>query len=123
MKIFHAKTVLIVLICLSSALGTLAWAEGIKERMLHRQPAILELKNKGIIGETNTGYLGFVTARRAGEAVVSGENADRRAVYIKIARSQNLSVDLVGRRRALQLIERAAPGHFYQNRAGAWVRK
>ena len=123
MKKYHVKIVLVILICLSSILGSQALADGIKQRMLHRQPILLDLKDRGIIGETSTGYLGFVTPRREGEPVVKAENADRRAIYAHIASQQKLSVDLVGRRRALQLIERAPHGHFFQNKRGVWVRK
>ena len=113
----------ICLICAVLCIGTLAFAGGIKERMLNRQPAILELKNKGVIGETNGGYLGFVSSARAGEDVVAAENQDRNAIYTHIAQQQNISVDLVAKRRAQQLIERMAAGHFYQNASGAWVKK
>lgn len=123
MKTTILKLILICLICLTATLGATAWGDGIKERMLQRQPAIIDLKNQGIVGETNTGYLGYVTAQQSGQEVVSAENADRKAVYTHIAGQQNISVDLVGKRRALQLLERATPGHFYQDQSGAWIKK
>jgi len=117
------RLIFICLICAMLCVGTLAVAGGIKERMLQRQPVILELKDKGIIGETNAGYLGFVSSAKAGEDVVAAENQDRSAIYNHIAQQQNISADLVGKRRAQQLVERMSPGHFYQNASGAWVKK
>jgi len=114
----------LIVICLICAVFcTLAVAGGIKERMLQRQPAIVQLKDKGIIGETNKGYLGFVSAARQGQGVVSAENKDRKIIYSKIAKQQNISVDLVAKHRARQLVERMSAGHFYQNASGAWVKK
>ena len=37
--------------------GTSALAESIKNRMKKRLPAIVALKDKGIVGESNRGYL------------------------------------------------------------------
>ena len=117
------KALFVYLICFSVTLGSIAWAGGIKERMLQRQPVILELKDKGIIGETVNGYLGFVSSQHTGEDVVSAENQDRKEIYTRIAQQQNLSLDLVATRRGQQLIERTSPGHFFQNASGAWVKK
>lgn len=121
-RIQHAPVV-VILICAVLLAGTTVWAGGIKERMLARQPAILDLKDRGIIGETTAGYLGFVTGDQTGQEVVSAENQDRKAIYAHIAQQQNISEALVAQRRAQQLIERTSPGHYYQNAAGAWVKK
>ncbi|MCG8687440.1 MAG: YdbL family protein [Desulfobacterales bacterium] len=101
----------------------ITWAGGIKERMKARLPVIHDLKTNGIVGETNTGYLGFVTAKKAKADVVAAENKDRKAIYKHIAKQQNVSLELVQKRRAKALADRAKPGHFYQNDSGVWVKK
>lgn len=100
-----------------------AWAGGIKERMKQRLPAIAALKAKGIVGETNQGYLGFVSGNREGAGVVAAENKDRKAIYTHIAGQQGASVELVQKRRAKALADRAKPGQYIQTAGGAWVKK
>lgn len=96
---------------------------GIKERMKQRLPVIVELKAKGIVGENNQGYLAFVTGETREDALVASENKDRKAIYAHIAKQQNTSLVVVEKRRAITLAERAVPGEFIQNTAGAWIKK
>jgi len=117
------KLVIVITLALSFALCATAFADGIKSRMKQRLPQIVDLKNRGIVGETNTGYLGFVTANREKQDVVAAENADRKAIYTQIAKQQNVSVELVQKRRAEALFSSGTNGHYYQNPAGEWVRK
>nr|NJM01111.1 YdbL family protein [Desulfobacula sp.] len=98
-------------------------ADAIKDRMIQRLPAIAELKTKGIIGEDNRGYLGFVTGNRVMEEVVVAENKDRRAVYEIFAKQQNTGLDVVESVQGARKAEKANPGEFYQNRDGQWVKK
>ncbi len=101
-----------------------AWGgEGIKERMKARVPAIIALKNRGIIGEGYDGFLHFVGASREGKDIVNAENRDRRTVYEAVAARQSTTVQVVGRRRALQLVKIASPGHYLQKPDGSWYRK
>jgi hypothetical protein len=44
-------------------------------------------------------------------------------VYAHIAKQQNTSLSVVEKNRALQLIERAAPGTYVQMPDGTWVQK
>ena len=113
---------ILVLLGLLTFMGTAA-ADGIKDRMKQRLPAIVELKAKGIVGENNSGYLAFVTGQKSQEAVVESENNDRKAIYAQIAKQQNTSLDLVEKLRARTLAERAIPGEFIQNADGAWIKK
>jgi hypothetical protein len=119
------KTLIVIVLVLLGALvfiGT-ATAGGIKERMKQRLPAIVELKTKGIVGENNQGYLAFVTGQTSQEALVAAENKDRKTIYTHIAKQQNTSLDLVEKRRAITLAERAIPGEFIQNTHGTWTKK
>ena len=99
------------------------WAEGIKERMIQRLPAIADLKTKGIIGEDNRGYLGFVSSTRAQEDVIAAENADRKTVYEAFAKQQNTTLDVVENVQASRKAEKAQPGEFFQKPDGSWVKK
>ena len=100
-----------------------AFAQSLKQRMLDRLPAIVELKNKGIVGENNQGYLEFRGAKKEGEDVVRAENADRKAVYGAIAKKQGTTPQLVGQRRAQQIAREAEPGQWLQKPDGSWYRK
>lgn len=100
-----------------------AFAEGIKARMKSRLPKIVQLKEKGIVGETHDGFLAFVGAKKVEEALVAAENEDRQKVYQAIAKQQGTTATLVGQRRALQIAEKAKPGEWLQDAGGKWYQK
>lgn len=100
-----------------------AGAQDIKERMKQRLPVIVDLKSQGIVGESNQGYLAFVSGKKAQEALVESENQDRKSIYMQIAKQQNTSLDLVEKRRAMVLADRAIPGEFIQKPDGSWIQK
>ena len=104
-------------------LSPCALADAIKDRMLQRLPAIADLKTKGVIGEDNRGYLGYVTGNRAMEDVIAAENADRKTVYEIFAKQQNTGLDVVETVQGARKAEKANPGEFYQNREGNWIKK
>lgn len=111
---------IVALMLLSSSL---VFAAGEKERMLDRVPKINTLKSAGIVGEKADGLLGFVKKSPSDEALVNAENKDRKAVYALIAKSQKVSDAVVAKRRALQIAEQAAKGHWLQNASGTWYQK
>jgi len=101
-------------------------SEEIKARFLQRLPAITGLKNGGIIGENNLGFLEFRNPGLKNEEnnkLVSEENTDRQQVYNLIAQKTGASVQDVGKRRALQIAEMAAKGHWLQDDTGRWYQK
>ena len=98
-------------------------ANEIKARMKARLPAITALKEEGIVGEDNSGFLAFVGEKRKKEDVVNAENKDRRFVYEAIAKQQGTTVALVGKHRAIQITKKAAPGNWLQDGNGKWYRK
>ncbi len=98
-------------------------AASVKERMANRLPAIILLKDKGLLGEDNKGYLAYVKESRPQQDMVRAENADRAKVYAAIAKKQNVTVDLVGSRRAKMLFERGKKGYWFQQQDGKWVQK
>jgi len=103
--------------------GSMSRAEDIKSRMLNRKPVIDALKDQGIIGENNKGFLEFIGNRKEKEQVVHAENMDRQTVYNEIAGQQNTSPELVGKRRAIQLEEKSETGHWVQSQEGKWYQK
>jgi len=123
------KNIFIVTISLSLSIllitGVLAFAgsKEIKARITARLPLINALKADGIIGENNRGYLEFIGSNKLKADVVSAENSDRKQVYSAIAKQQGATADLVGKRRAKQIAERAKPGQWIQDGSGNWYQK
>ena len=100
-----------------------AFAGDIKQRMKKRLPAIAALKTKGIIGENNRGYLGFVTKVRAKKDVITAENKDRKKVYTYFAKQQETTLDFVEKIQSKRKADRVHPGEFFQKPDGTWVKK
>lgn len=120
-RVFSLLSVLIFILLAVSFAG--AAADGLKESMAARLPEIMALKNKGIIGEDNQGYLQFVGAAKEKDDLMQAENNDRRQVYQAIAKQEGTTVDLVGRRRAQQIMGIAQSGHWLQDANGRWYKK
>ncbi len=102
--------------------GTAA-ADALQDRMKERLPAIVALKTKGVIGETHQGYLEFVGQSREGAAIVAAENADRKALYTRVAQKTGASVDQVGQRAALKWKRNLGQGEYFKNEDGTWIQK
>jgi uncharacterized protein len=112
----------VLLVVFIAATGTL-YGQDIKSRMLARLPQIIALKAKGVLGENNQGYLTLLIKDAADPALVTAENQDRRLIYQAIAKKENTTPELVGRRRALQIAQKAEPGDWIQKADGSWGRK
>lgn len=103
--------------------GGMAGADDIRSRMKARLPVIKALKTQGIVGENNQGYVEILGGKKEKEEVVNAENADRRTVYKAIAKQQGTTIEVVGKRRALQIAEKATPGEWIQDKSGQWIKK
>ena len=97
--------------------------QSVKANMLERKSTIDSLKNKGLVGEGNDGYLHVRKASGDAKKVVSSENADRGVVYKAIAKKEGTTIEKVGKRRALQLAGIAASGHWFLKGDGTWFKK
>lgn len=118
------KIVLTFLIIPTAVAISLTHAEeDIKSRMKSRLPTILTLKAKGIIGENNKGYLAFLGNDTSNKNVADAENKDREIVYSDIAKEQKITADVVGKRRAKQIAEKANTGEWIQKENGEWYQK
>lgn len=100
--------------------SSVSFGQDIKARMKARLPDVAGLKAQGVVGENNRGYLEFLGERRDKEEVIKAENADRQEAYSAIAGQQGTSAELVGKRRAIQIAEKAPPGEWVQDEAGIW---
>ncbi|MBN1197470.1 MAG: YdbL family protein [Candidatus Aminicenantes bacterium] len=105
--------------------GVAADRAAIKKRMAERLPLLTQMKDQGLIGENNLGYLEFRSGDRTDKQkdVVGKENADRLLVYHMVAEEINVSVQVVGKRRAVQIAKNEPEGHWIQKPDGSWVRK
>jgi uncharacterized protein YdbL (DUF1318 family) len=110
-----------MLVLILSAIN--GFSQDIKERMKDRLPLIVELKKKGVVGENNMGLLQFVGETKEQENVVKEENNDRMKVYEAIAKQQGGTAEIVGKRRAIQIAEKAETGEWLQDEQGAWYQK
>ncbi len=121
----HNRIMFIAIVAAAALLltGLTAPAASIKDRMLERIPAINALKDKGIIGENNRGYLEYRSADKPEQQLVNDENSDRQAVYQSIAQQQKVDAVLVGQRRAKQIADIGQKGHWFQKPDGTWYKK
>jgi len=97
----------------------------VQARMKERIAKLAPLKTAKAVGENNAGFIEVLKAD-AGAAVrqlADEENTDRRLVYAAIAAKTGASPAQVGRQRAKELAERAAPGLMIQREDGSWVEK
>jgi uncharacterized protein YdbL (DUF1318 family) len=96
----------------------------VKGRMEQRLGSVNALKDRGIAGENNRGFLEVRgAATGADQQVISDENADRRAVYAALAAQTGANADAVGRQRAQQIATIAKRGHWIQESNGEWRQK
>jgi hypothetical protein len=98
-------------------------SKAIKQRMIERLPIINSLKDKGIVGENNKGYLEFVGKKKEKADVIKAENKDRKLVYKAIAKQQGTTAAVVGKHRAVQIANKAQPGEWLQDAKGKWYQK
>lgn len=99
------------------------YGASIKDRMVARIPAINALKDKGIVGENNRGFLEYRSNEQLQKQMIQEENQDRGAVYGAIAKKQGVSAELVGQRRAKQIADIGSSGHWFQDASGKWYKK
>ncbi|HUL53178.1 MAG TPA: YdbL family protein [Opitutaceae bacterium] len=96
----------------------------VKQRMAQRLPAIDALKDRGVVGENNRGYLEARSALSGEEkGTMEGENSDRSAVYAALAQQTGSSSEQVGRARAKQIAQNSRAGVWLQDENGRWHRK
>ena len=120
-KVYCALLAFLFLIVFAA--GAFPSAQEIQARMIARLPAIKDLKDRGLVGENNKGFLEFIGQQKEKQEVVTAENQDRQQVYEAIAKQQGTTVELVGQHRAIQIADKALPGEWLQDSNGKWYQK
>ena len=83
-------------------------------------------KAKGSIGETAAGYLaetGSGSVSAAERAAMNEVNIGRKSVYTRLARDQNVQIEVVAAITGEKQIAKAKPGEKVMNAAGSWTTK
>ena len=81
-----------------------------------------EAKQKGLVGEKDNGYLGIVVAQSDVQSLVNDINAKRKAVYVKLAAKNGITVQQVEKLAAQKAYEKTDSG-LYLWINGKWVKK
>ncbi len=122
-KNFFFMSSLFIFIACFLFIATISHSASIKERMAARIPVINTLKDQGVIGENNKGFLEYRGADRSQQDLIEAENTDRATVYAAIGKNQGASPALVGERRAKMIAENGQAGHWFQKPDGSWYKK
>jgi hypothetical protein len=104
----------------------------LKTAMQQRHGQLAGYFASGAVGLTRDGLVAVRDAalvplaqRQAVNGLVSAENQDRQALYREIARANGHPEweEEIHATFAQRWVQKAAPGWWYQNHSGAWVRK
>jgi uncharacterized protein YdbL (DUF1318 family) len=112
MKLTIAKRISTMLILLLLSQGALA---------LDLQSA----KDKGLVGEANTGMLAAVTANPGQEVreLIATVNHKRKAQFQQTAQKTGATMVQVRSRFYEMAVQRTKRGHYYQDANGNWLKK
>ena len=90
-----------------------------------RRDQLNELKQKGVLGENNHGYVEVIADSSEARSVADAENHDRKIIYETIAKQHNLSgaMDTIESVFAQEQRDRARPGDKIQDESGRWMTK
>lgn len=122
-RLKHIAAITLIILMGMLIVSSTCFSAGIKDRMRARVPEIKTLKGAGVIGENNMGYLEIRGNHPEHKDLVAAENKDRKKVYSAIGKQQGANARTVGKRRAIQISEKANPGEWLQNKEGKWYQK
>ena len=83
-------------------------------------------KAKGVIGETAAGYLaetGSGSVSAAERAAMNEVNIGRKSVYTRLARDQNVQIEVVAAITGEKQLAKASPGEKIMSASGTWTTK
>ncbi len=82
-------------------------------------------KGMGVVGETQSGYLGVVNSSVSGDvkAMVVDINKKRKNKYQEIAKRNGTSVSAVEKLAGKKAIARTPSGQYVMSSSGEWVKK
>lgn len=98
-------------------------SDSAKNRMRERVSVIDSLKQSGVVGENNRGFLELRKSEENASKVVQDENADRQVVFAATAARINNSAEAVGRSFAKQIAAASSTGVWLQKESGEWYQK
>ena len=96
------------------------------ESRRNRFEMLRAFKERGSIGENNSGYVTLLVDDPEAKALVGEENNDRRLIYKTIVEQNNLSADALATIESVfaqEQRERANPGEKIQEAGGRWITK
>jgi uncharacterized protein len=90
-----------------------------------RREQLNTLKQQGVIGETNRGYVEVLSPSAEADSVAQDENRDRKVIYETIARQHNLTGEIgtIEKVFAQEQRDRAQSGDKVQDEGGRWTTK
>ncbi|RUO21493.1 YdbL family protein [Aliidiomarina haloalkalitolerans] len=108
----------------SAVLSQPVYAQANNMTLQQAMSALPDAKRDGLVGETETGYLGAVNEESDAriEQIVRLINSARRAEYTSIAQRNNIAVAEVEVLAGQRAIDRTPPGQ-YVHVNGRWLRK
>ncbi len=82
-------------------------------------------KSQGLVGEANTGYLAavIIPASAEVEALIDSVNTKRQAKFKNTASKTKTTIEQVRQRFYELAIQKTAPGNYYQDAGGSWIKK
>ncbi|MEM9599425.1 MAG: YdbL family protein [Pseudomonadota bacterium] len=97
----------------------------VAEARMNAKSIVDAAKTRGEVGEQIDGYLGIVSAAASADvrAAVNEINIGRKQVYTRLARDQNVRIEVVARLTGEKQIEKAAKGEYVLGETGQWTRK
>jgi uncharacterized protein YdbL (DUF1318 family) len=81
-----------------------------------------EAKQQGLVGEKDNGYLGLVIIQKDAQILVNDINAKRKAVYIKLAAKNGITVQQVEKLAAAKAYKKTSTGNYLWM-SGKWAKK
>ncbi len=84
-----------------------------------------DAKDRGLVGEANTGYLAAVQTPASAEvrALIADVNEKRKEQFEKTAENTGTTLAQVANRFYELAVQKTQPGHYYQDRDGRWQKK
>lgn len=113
------KRALLTLFFVLFSLPALAGIDSMRARI----PQLVELKDKGAVGEQKDGLLGVVSDAAGADSVVNGENADRLSVYKDRAKSQGVDLATFMKVMGEERIKQEKSGRYVHDAQGRWTKK
>lgn len=116
-------------VCFATSYDYKTMTPDIEKALKNRQARYYQLQNlkqEGVIGENNKGYVTNLKDNATAAEVTTAENRDRRVLYEALAEQNKLgSTGLLEVQRAFAEVqqEKAGPGDMIQTASGTWKKK